>query len=101
MIDKNTLEKFRDIPTPFYYYDLDVLEATLDIVKKETKQSGFKVHYAVKANHNSRILKIISSYGLGADCVSWAARAIRQRRRVLPLLVGRRRGGGDSECSCR
>jgi diaminopimelate decarboxylase len=71
MIDKNTLEKFRDIPTPFYYYDLDVLEATLDIVKKETKQSGFKVHYAVKANHNSRILKIISSYGLGADCVSW------------------------------
>jgi diaminopimelate decarboxylase len=29
------------------------------------------VHYAIKANFNPRILKIISSYGFGADCVSW------------------------------
>jgi len=71
MIDNNTIKKFRDQPTPFYYYDLDVLKATLEVVKKESKNSGFKVHYAVKANSNPRILKIISSYGLGADCVSW------------------------------
>jgi len=70
MINNNTLEKFKDLPTPFYYYDLDILRSTLDTVKKESENSGYKVHYAVKANHNPRILKIISSYGFGADCVS-------------------------------
>jgi len=71
MISKNTIAKFKNIPTPFYYYDLEVLKSTLEVVKKESEHSGYKVHYAVKANHNPRILKIISSYGLGADCVSW------------------------------
>ncbi|MGD0340513.1 MAG: diaminopimelate decarboxylase [Bacteroidales bacterium] len=71
MIDKKTVEKFRDLPTPFYYYDLDVLNQTLDTLKKETRERGYEVHYAVKANPNPRILKIISSYGFGADCVSW------------------------------
>lgn len=70
MINNKTLEKFKDLPTPFYYYDLDILRSTLDTVKKESENAGYKVHYAVKANHNQRILKIISSYGLGADCVS-------------------------------
>jgi len=70
MINNKTLEKFRNLPTPFYYYDLDILRSTLDVVKKEAVISGYKVHYAVKANHNPRILKIISSYGFGADCVS-------------------------------
>jgi diaminopimelate decarboxylase len=70
MIDNKTVEKFKDLTTPFYYYDLDILRSTLDIVKKESENSGYKVHYAVKANHNPRILKIISSYGFGADCVS-------------------------------
>jgi len=59
-----------EIETPFYYYDLDVLRSTLDFVKKESVHSGYKVHYALKANSNPRILKIVSSYGLGADCVS-------------------------------
>jgi diaminopimelate decarboxylase len=71
MIDNTTIEKFRKIETPFYFYDLDVLRSTLDIVKKESDNSGYKVHYAVKSNSNPRILKIISSYGFGADCVSF------------------------------
>jgi diaminopimelate decarboxylase len=71
MISNNTIGKFRDIETPFYFYDLDVLRYTLEIVSKETLHSGYKAHYALKANSNPRILKIISSYGLGADCVSW------------------------------
>ena len=71
MIDKNTIEKFRNLPTPFYFYDVDLLKATLDILKEESSRFGFKLHYAVKANHNARILSIISSYGFGADCVSW------------------------------
>jgi diaminopimelate decarboxylase len=71
MINKKTIEKFGEIETPFYYYDLDVLRSTLDVVKKESDYSGFRVHYAVKANSNPRLLKIISSYGFGADCVSF------------------------------
>jgi diaminopimelate decarboxylase len=71
MINNKTLEKFRKIETPFYFYDLDVLRSTLESVKKESDNSGYKVHYAVKANSNQRILKIISSHGFGADCVSF------------------------------
>lgn len=71
MINKKYLEKFNQIETPFYFYDLEVLRNTLEVVKKESANSGYKVHYAVKANANPRILKIISSYGLGADCVSY------------------------------
>jgi diaminopimelate decarboxylase len=71
MINNKTIEKFRKIETPFYYYDLEVLRSTLEVVKKESDISGYKVHYAVKANSNARILKIISSYGFGADCVSF------------------------------
>ncbi|MCU0474256.1 MAG: diaminopimelate decarboxylase [Bacteroidales bacterium] len=71
MTDKNDAEKFRDLPTPFYFYDLDILNATLNTLKKESQNSGYKIHYAIKANPNPRILKIIASYGFGADCVSW------------------------------
>jgi len=71
MIDKNTIEKFRNLPTPFYFYDLEILNKTLTSLKKESDNSGFRVHYAVKANHNPKLLKIISSYGFGADCVSY------------------------------
>jgi diaminopimelate decarboxylase len=70
MINKKTIEKFREIATPFYYYDLNILRSTLDVVKKESDNAGYKVHYAIKANSNPRILNIISSYGFGADCVS-------------------------------
>jgi diaminopimelate decarboxylase len=59
MINNLTIERFRGIETPFYYYDLGILRSTLDIVKKESDLSGYKVHYAVKANSNHRILEII------------------------------------------
>jgi diaminopimelate decarboxylase len=71
MITTKIIQKFRDLPTPFYFYDLDVLNTTCQKVLDESVKTGFKVHYAVKANPNPRILKIISSYGFGADCVSY------------------------------
>lgn len=70
MISKKLTEKFKGIETPFYFYDLDVLRSTLDSIKKESDMTGFEVHYALKANPNPRILKLIASYGFGADCVS-------------------------------
>lgn len=56
--------------TPFYYYDLGLLKATLDRVKECSAHDGYKLHYAVKANANPTILRLIASYGLGADVVS-------------------------------
>lgn len=64
------VEKFKHLDTPFYYYDIELLRATLETIKKETENKLFHVHYAVKANANPRILKEIASYGFGADCVS-------------------------------
>jgi len=56
--------------TPFYYYDLDLLNHTLATAKKEADKYNFIIHYAVKANANDRILKIIRDYGIDTDCVS-------------------------------
>ncbi|MDD4515779.1 diaminopimelate decarboxylase [Massilibacteroides sp.] len=64
------VEKFKGIQTPFYYYDIELLKKTLDIVQAESGKYGYHVHYAVKANANPRLLSIIASYGFGADCVS-------------------------------
>jgi diaminopimelate decarboxylase len=63
-------EKFRKLQTPFYYYDTKLLQDTLNIIKIETEKYGYLEHYAIKANANPRILKIIAQNGLGADCVS-------------------------------
>jgi diaminopimelate decarboxylase len=59
------------IQTPFYYYDTDLLRNTLACIKSfEEAYDGFSVHYAIKANANPKLLKIIQEYGLGVDCVS-------------------------------
>lgn len=71
MITKKTISKFLDLTTPFYFYDLEVLHSTCRTIKEESKKAGFKIHYAVKANANPRLLQIISGYGFGADCVSF------------------------------
>lgn len=65
------VEAFASIETPFYYYDVDLLKATLDTVKREaSRYEGFHVHYAIKANYNHRLLEIVNQAGIGADCVS-------------------------------
>ena len=65
------VDKFQDTRTPFYYYDTQLLRETLQTRKEESgKHANYHVHYAVKANANQKILRIISQYGLGADCVS-------------------------------
>lgn len=65
------INKFKEIDTPFYYYDTDLLRATLREINKEAgKHENFCVHYAIKANANPKLLNIICQSGLGADCVS-------------------------------
>ncbi len=70
IFSKELLNKFELIETPFYFYDLGLLKKTLDILNRESVKRKFKVHYALKANSNNKILKTILGYGLGADCVS-------------------------------
>ena len=65
------VEKFQTLRTPFYYYDTDLLRQTLDAIRREVnKHEAYHVHYAVKANANPKLLRIIREAGLGADCVS-------------------------------
>ena len=65
------IEKFKELQTPFYYYDANLLRETLKVLTAEAgKHENFVVHYAVKANANPKVLNIIHNAGLGADCVS-------------------------------
>lgn len=64
------LQEFRDLATPFYFYDLNLLERTLAEIKRTARDDRFKVHYAVKANANPGILRRIQGAGLGVDAVS-------------------------------
>ena len=65
------VEKLQSIQTPFYYYDSELLRQTLRAIHEEaSRHEGFVVHYAVKANANPKVLRIIREAGLGADCVS-------------------------------
>ena len=59
------------IRTPFYLYDTELLKQTLDAICAEiNKHDNYHVHYAVKANVNPKVLKLILDAGLGIDCVS-------------------------------
>lgn len=71
MKGKFPVEKFAQLRTPFYYYDTELLRETLQTINREAgRHEGFCVHYAVKANANPKLLRIIRQAGLGADCVS-------------------------------
>ena len=68
---KFPVDKLQSIQTPFYYYDSELLRQTLRAIHEEAgRHEGFVVHYAVKANANPKVLRIIREAGLGADCVS-------------------------------
>ena len=70
LFDNNQLEKIKALETPLYYYDLNLLDETLEQAKRAADKRGFHVHYALKANFNDRVLSVIQSKGFGADCVS-------------------------------
>lgn len=70
MFDNLTMEKFQEMETPFYYYDMELLQDTLKRVSDGSSRYGYKLHYALKANANPTILKAVSKFGIGGDCVS-------------------------------
>jgi diaminopimelate decarboxylase len=70
MFSERNINKFKKLETPFYYYDLAILRKTLDACTNAAAKYGFHVHYAMKANFNPKVLDVIRSYEIGADCVS-------------------------------
>jgi len=70
MFDNSTVSRFENLETPFYYYDLALLDETLRSCKSAADKYGFHVHYAFKANFDERLLQAIQAIGFGADCVS-------------------------------
>ena len=70
MLNIDIARKLENIQTPFWYYDIELLNRTIDTVKSTAAKYDIDVHYAIKANAEERILNTISAAGLGADCVS-------------------------------
>lgn len=70
MFKKSAIKKLDRIQTPFYFYDLDMLQENLTRLLDAAGSFGYKIHYALKANADIRILEQIRACGLGADCVS-------------------------------
>ena len=83
-------------PTPFYYYNLELLKKTVQAAKSESAPYGYRVHYAVKANANPVLLRLISQQGLGADCVS--GNEIRQALECDCICRCRQKRCGDRTC---
>lgn len=70
MFEPDRVNAFTPQETPFYYYDIALLERTLDAARQAADPMGFHVHYALKANFNDRLLECVRAMGFGADCVS-------------------------------
>lgn len=70
MFSNKDISRFASLETPFYYYDLNLLQITLNTCAEAAKLYNFHVHYAMKANFNATVLEKIRTIGFGADCVS-------------------------------
>src|SRR3989344_3616772 len=67
------LEIIKKYPTPFHIYDEKAIrENVREFLKAFTKLEGFKEFFAVKANPNPYILKILIQEGFGLDCSSFS-----------------------------
>ena len=71
LIDQENILRFKEVHTPFYFYNTALLKETLQKMKKEiSAHKNYIVHYAIKANANPKLLRLIAQAGFGADCVS-------------------------------
>ncbi len=56
--------------TPFYLYSSKCIKDKFYALESRLKETNYLIAYAVKANSNIAILKLLSSFGAGADVVS-------------------------------
>ncbi len=69
---RDDLERISEkYPTPFHIYDEKAIkENARKFIQAFSRVEGFKEFYAVKANPNPHLLKILHEIGFGADCSS-------------------------------
>jgi diaminopimelate decarboxylase len=61
----------REIPTPFHVYDEGMLRERARLLKRAFSwNEDYREYFAVKANPNPHILKILQEEGLKVDCAS-------------------------------
>ena len=63
------IDKFEKRQTPFYYYDAQLLDETLESINSQLRPCDH-MHFAVKACTHPGVLSHIVKAGFGADCVS-------------------------------
>lgn len=65
-------EIIKTYPTPFHLYDEKGIRENVKAVKEAFSwNKGFKEYFAVKANPNPFLIKILNEYGCGCDCSSY------------------------------
>jgi diaminopimelate decarboxylase len=77
----------RTYGTPLYVYDEDVLLARCRAIRDAIPLPGVEVLYALKANSNPEILRIIQREGLGADAVSLGEVVLAKRCGFSPARI--------------
>lgn len=72
-ITKEQLDEIiKTYPTPFHIYDEKGIRENVKAVKEAFSwNKGFKEYFAVKANPNPFLIKILNEYGCGCDCSSY------------------------------
>lgn len=70
MFTDERVRQLKKHATPFYFYDLNILDATLKAIQTAIQNKPYVVHYALKANADKRILERIRKAGFGIDAVS-------------------------------
>ncbi|MDP4091564.1 MAG: diaminopimelate decarboxylase, partial [Bacillota bacterium] len=64
-------EIIKEIPTPFYIYDENLIRENVRRLKKAFSwNAGYHEFFAVKSTPNPSILKIFKDEGCGVDCAS-------------------------------
>ncbi len=71
-VSKAQIEEIvKEFPTPFHIYDEKGIRANAQAMKEAFAwNKGFKEYFAVKANPNPHLIKILNEYGCGCDCSS-------------------------------
>jgi diaminopimelate decarboxylase len=65
------LQQLADVvDTPFYCYSRAAVQSAVRRCRAAFDPLGVKIHYAVKANSNISVLRLMAAEGLGADIVS-------------------------------
>ncbi|MDE6100839.1 MAG: diaminopimelate decarboxylase, partial [Paramuribaculum sp.] len=58
------------VETPFYFYDMAILEQTVAAARAAASNPMFRIHYAMKANVEIPVLKVMQNADFGIDTVS-------------------------------